>query len=213
MLKIGSIAYKDELVNHTRVEYINYFDFKNGSNNLNIPTDIPILFVGWNHFKEELNHFHENVTILNKEISKNSFYWEFSFNENKAQHVSGVDMFIRNAPYYYFRDKYTYINIDPIFNNIEHLEDIKEKILGKPEYIYNYKDEMLYLLISNRVYGIDLKMYEYFNMDINHIKSTLIDTSINYTLDLEGEIYQKEYKNYPNFEELKRYLVVLLSKG
>jgi hypothetical protein len=56
-------------------------------------------------------------------------------------------------------------------------------------------------------------MYEYFNMDINHIKSRIIENSVNYFEDKDGSIYQEYYKTYPNFEELKRYLVVLLSKA
>ena len=48
MLKIGNIIYKDELVNHTKVDYINYipsqyFDYDN---------TLPTLFVGWSFMKE-----------------------------------------------------------------------------------------------------------------------------------------------------------------
>jgi hypothetical protein len=189
---------------------------KNGGNDLNVPTDLPTLFVGWNHFKNTLTHFHgDKVNILNKEIKIHKMYWEFSFDENKQQHIGGIEMFVRNVPYFFFRSKYAYINIDPIFNNIEQFEDIVSNIIGKPEYAYSYKDEMLYLLTEDRkrVYGINLKMYEYFNMDVNYIKKGLIEIADHHTSDLDGSIYLEMYKLFPNFEELKRYLVVLLSKA
>lgn len=211
MLKLGNIIYRDELVNHTKVDYINYI-----SNQLDdFDKEIPKLFVGWNYLKEWDVSLFKNLSILNKEIFKNTVYWEFSFNENKAQHVSGIDMFVRNAPYYYFRDKYKYINVDPIFNKFKDITDLN-KFFIKPtkiEFVYNYKNEAIYFLIENIVYGIDLNMYEFFDFEKEEIINSIVSESTPYTFDLEGEIYQKEYKNYPNFEELKRYLVVLLSKG
>ena len=219
MLKLGNIIYKDELVNHTKIDYINYIDIKNGGNDINISTSLPILFVGWNHFKRELNHFHENVSILKKEVKENLIYWEFSFNENKSQHVSGVEMFVRNVPYYYFRDKYKYINLDPIFNEFKDIADLMGWLYrfyispNKIGHVYNYKNESLYFLNEGTIYGIDLNMYEFFNIEKENIINSLVSESTPYTLDLDGSIYQKEYKNFPFFEDLKRYLVVLLSKA
>lgn len=206
MPKIGNIIYKDDLVNHTKVDYINYIKW---SDDIEYNQSLPTLMVGWEFLKSLYPT--NTVTILNKEIEKLLLYWEFSFEEKKSEHVSGVDLFAINVPYYYFRKNYTYINIDPIFNNIEHVEHISKNIIGEPEVVYNHKDEMLYILRPNRVYGIDLKMYEYFNMDVNHIKSDFINLSPKYIEDLDGSIYSEYYKSYPNFEELKRYLVVLLS--
>jgi len=213
MFKIGNIIYEDELVNHTKVDYINYIDMKNGGNDLNIPTDIPILFVGWNQFKVTLNDFHDKISILNKEIKSNQLYWEFSFNENKAQHVGGIEMFVRNAPYYYFRGKYTYKNIDPIFDKISNLENFKNILPNEKFNTFQYKDEMIYILDNNNnIFGIDLKMYEYFNFNLDKLTSILIDRSITTKHDIDGSIYQKQYKIFPFFEELKRYLVVLMLK-
>ena len=117
MLKLGNIIYKDELVNHTKVDYINYHMEDTPMNYDDFNILLPTLTVGWNFLKEN-NTFYD-VSILEKEIKKNILYWEFSFNENKAQHVGGVEMFIRNVPYYYFRGQYEYKNIDPIFNEFK----------------------------------------------------------------------------------------------
>ena len=209
MLKIGNIVYKDELVNHTKVDYINYYNVDGEFNDYD--RGLPTLIVGWNFLKDN-NQFYE-LNILEKEITKNVVYWEFSFNENKAQHVSGVEMFIRNTPYYYFRDKYKYKNVDPIFENFETIQDLKNIMPNNVEFVYNYKNEGLYFLNEDMIYGIDLNMYEFFNIEKDEIINSVVSETTPYAVDLEGEIYQKHYKNYPNFEELKRYLVVLLSKG
>lgn len=213
MLKIGTIVYYDELVNHTKSDYINYMDTKNGGNDLNISTDLPILFVGWNHYKRQLNDFHENVTILNKEIKKYKIHWEYSFNENKAQHVTGVDMFVRNAPYFYFIEKYLYQNIDPIFNKIETLDQLFEIIPHKFHYSYNHKNEIIYCFVGSIIYGINLNMFDFFNLNKEEIQKVISERSEHYIEDLDGSIHLNYYKQFPNFENLKRYLPVLLSKA
>lgn len=208
---LGNILYVDDLVNHTEVEYINYYNIENSSL-MGIDFRLPTLTVGWELNKKLAEEFNFEPSILKKETERNKSYWEFSFKENKAQHVSGVDMFARNVPFFYFISRYSYVLIDPIFNNIEHVEQIVPMVINSSEWIYNYKDEMLYALGGNRIHGIDLKMYDYFNMDIEHIKSKVIEESKNYTNDPDGSIFQEYYKTFPNFEDLKRYIVVLLSK-
>lgn len=212
MLKIGNILYKDNLVNNTEVEYINYYKISEDSSLMGIDFRLPTLYVGWDVAKKLGEKFDVETSILNKEIKKHNSYWEFSFKENKAEHVNGVDMFARNVPFHYFTSRYTFINIDPIFNDIKHVEELVPKLISTPEWVYNYKDEMLYILSLNQIYGIDLKMYKYFNMDIDHIKFKLINNIEKIINDLDGSIHQKYYKQFPNFEDLKRYLVVLLSK-
>lgn len=209
MLKIGNIIYKDELINHTKVDYINYVP----SQLHDFDREVPKLFVGWNYLKQWDVSLFSDLSILNKEISKNKAYWEFSFNENKSQHVSGIEMFVRNLPYYYFRDKYKYINLDPIYNKISNLEDFANILPNEKFNTFQYRNEMIYLLSDNNILGIDLKMYEYFNFDLDKLTSILIDRSITTKHDINGSIYQNYYKIFPFFEDLKRYLVVLLSKG
>lgn len=217
MKYIGNVCYWEELINHTKVEYINYINLKNSENNLNsIDVNVPTLFVGWYSLKKNYPLFKngniEDISILNKEYKKNLRFWEFSFNENKSEHINGVNMFIRNAPYYFFRENYQYINIDPIFNNIINIEDIKKHVPINSDFIYNYKDEMIYILKSNIIYGLNLNMYDFFNINKMKLINTIKVKSKNYINDIDGKKYLDSYKIYPNFDELKRYLVVLLSK-
>lgn len=210
MKTIGNVLYHNELFNHTKVDYINYYN----SDYDNIDYSLPTLVVGWDFLKKKYGEdFSEyGISILDKELIKNEFYWEFSFDEKKSDHISGVDMFVRNVPYYYFRSKYIYTNLDPIFNKITNIDEFK-KLLPEGDFTsYQFKDEMIYLLKDIEIFGIDLEMYNFFNIDSYGLLSSLTSKISEVNHDVDGSIYQKYYKTYPNFEELKRYLVVLLSK-
>ena len=96
-MKIANIIHDSELINHHTCEYINYCtegDLVNFS--------LPTLYVGWKRVKDIFS----NLDILNKTITPNLLYWEFSFDEHKSDSISGVNLFIINAPHFYFKPKY-----------------------------------------------------------------------------------------------------------
>lgn len=208
MIKIGNIIYNTNLVNHTKLDYINYIKWDDG---IEYDHTIPTLIVGWTLLKSLYPTTLE--TILNKEINENSLYWEYSFEERKEDHVLGTEMFGRNVPYYFFRKNFKYINLDPIFYNINSIDDLKDKLPKHLESMYCIKNNMLYILSKDEVYGVDLIIYSYFNIEKEEILNYLKSMTSKFFNDEEGSIYLKYYKRYPNFEELKRYLVVLLSKS
>lgn len=212
MNKIGNIIFEDELVNHTESEYINYI--KEPVDIESVDYRLPTLYVGWNFLKRVNpdNELIQKHSILDKRIYSNILYWEYSFKENKSQHVSGVEMFVNNVPQYYFGSKYRYSNIDPVFFNISSVSDLMDLLPKQINYYYEYKDEMIYLLSDDNITGIDLKMYGFFDFDIEEIKTTIKKRCTSGETDKEGLIYQKYYKILPHYEYLKRYLVVILSK-
>lgn len=220
-MKLGNIIYQGDLVNHEKVEYINYI-----KEPVQVPDELPTLYVGWFMMKElNLNNpLIAAQSILDKKVITDKLYWEFSFKENKAQHVDGISNFVRNVPYHYFKPQYGYVNLDPVFFRLSSIEDLNDYLSKSYGAIYNYKGEMLYLLtnnsegyrpIENTIIGVDLNMYEHFEFDMDKLIENLhkrvpIDHIYN---DFDGEIYLKHYKIYPNFDDLKRYLVVLLTKA
>ena len=223
-MKLGNIVYQGNLVNHEKVDYINYINEPVSYNQ--IPIELPTLYVGWFMMKEiNKDILFDNQSILDKKIVTDKLYWEFSFKENKSQHVDGISSFVRNVPYYYFKPKYNYINIDPVFFQIENIDDLNNILAKEYDAVYNFKGEMLYMLNTkglindpykqSRIVGIDLNMYEHFEFDIDQLLQTLhkkVPTNKIYN-DFDGEKHEKYYKIFPNFDELKRYLVVLLSKA
>ena len=214
-MKIANIIHEKELVNHTKVEYINYISKSTEYDSLD--KTLPTLYVGWSFMKASNieNELIQNADILKKKIISNELYWEFNFDESKASHIKGVDKFVNIAPQFYFTPKYSYINLDPVFFNIRDVEDLMDVIAKKIDFIYNYKNEMIYLLVDNKIIGINLIMFSFFKFDINDIIYKLgerLETNSNFITDLDAEIYQSYYKILPNFPQLKRYLIVILSK-
>lgn len=212
-MKLGNIIYSDDLVNHEKVEYINYAQGNNKPfSDLNL--ELPTLYVGWRFLKNNNPNdiVIQNQSILDNKVVTNLLYWEYSFKENKAQHVSGVDMFVNNVPFFYFSSRYNYYNIDPVFFQIRDLDDLSQILPKKIDGYYNYKGEMLYILKDKKIWGLDLNMYEYFEFDIEKLLLKITDHSAKIFTDLEGETYQEYYKTFPNFDNLKRYLIVLLTK-
>ncbi len=212
-MKIGNIIHEKQLVNHTKVDYVNYIN--KSTTYEDVDTSLPTLFVGWSFMKacNPTNKFIQNADILKKKIVTNELYWEFNFQESKASHVKGVDKFAGLVPEFYFKPQYTYTNLCPVFFQLKDIQDFMDVLPKKIDSLYNYKNEMVYILRENNIWGIDLKMYEFFQFDIPTILEKLKERTIFLiSEDLDAEIYQSYYKIFPNFEYLKRYLVTILSK-
>ncbi len=211
-MKLANIIYEKELVNHTKVDYVNY---------INTPTEydkveksLPALYVGWSFMKacNPNNSIIQNADILKKKIIFNELYWECSFEESKPSHVKGVDKFVSLVPQFYFQPKYTYINLDPVFFQIVDIQGLMDVLPKEIDFLYNFKNEMIYLLYENKITGINLKMYSFFQFNVNDIISKLYLKTIKSLDDLNGDTYQSYYKIFPNFTLLKRYLVVILNQ-
>jgi len=210
-MKISNIVYEEKLVNHTKLDYINYINEPIKYSELN--TSLVTLFVGWRFMKKcnPDSNILQDADILEKRIIKNRLYWEFDFTEKKSDHVKGVETFVNLAPEYYFLNKYKYINIDPIFHKIKNVGDLKNVIPNKLNQMYVYKNEMLYVLNDNEIYGINLNMFEYMKIDTEETREYLSNITNNVTyLDVEGEKYKELYKKFPNFKYLKRFMVTML---
>lgn len=211
-MKIANVVHDSELVNHTKVQYVNYINEPKSYNEMD--KTLPTLYVGWSFMKvcNPDNKIIQNADILNKQIINNELYWEFSFIENKPSHVKGVDNFVSIAPELYFSPKYKYVNIDPVFHNLKTIDDFINVIPKEIDVSYNYKNEMIYLLSNNIIYGINLQFYDFFRFDVDQIiENLLIRTTVAH-IDLNAETYQHFYKIFPNYTRLKRYLVTILSK-
>lgn len=211
-MKIANIIYDKELVNHTKVEYVNYYNQQVKYDDLD--KSLPTLFVGWSFMKScnPENEMILHADILKKKIITNELYWEFSFEEHKASHVKGIETFVGLAPQFYFQPKYQYVNLDPVFFQIAEIEDILAILPKEIDAVYNFKNEMLYVLSGNKIYGINLKMYEFFKFNVTEIINSINNRSIRVITDSDGQMYFNQYKIFPNFQLLKRYMVVILTK-
>jgi hypothetical protein len=211
-MKIANIIYEKELVNHTQVDYINYFTGLTEYNKLD--KTMPTLYVGWSLMKacNPNNELIQHADILKKRIITNELYWECSFEESKSSHVKGVENFVNLVPQFYFTPKYQFINLDPVFFQIVDVQGILDVVSREIDILYNFKNEMLYVLSKNNITAINLKMYAFFGFYTEEIIRSLSDRTTKCTYDLEGSTYQSYYKILPNFNLLKRYLITMLPK-
>jgi len=211
-MKIANVVYEKELVNHTRVDYVNYFSGATEYEKLD--RSLPTLYVGWSFMKASNpdNQIIQNADILKKKIITNELYWECSFEESKSSHVKGVDGFVNLAPQFYFQPKYQYVNLDPVFFQIVDIQGLCDVLPKEKDAVLNFKREMLYILKGNKITGVDLKMYAFFKFDIDEIISEVSNKSARYINDQDGQMYINQYKIFPNFSQLKRYLVVIFSR-
>lgn len=209
MKKIANIVSPVELVNHKKLDWINYVPTIAYSN-LGLPT----LIIGWDRYKRSYEHIYPN--ILQKRNPHNEMVrWEFSMEEKMVDYFNGIDEFIKSAPKE-FCNLYKYISIDPIKNNINNEYDIILNLQSTNKYIlYQYKDEIIYLLdnANMTIYGVYLNSYKYFKYDIDKILKMLYDSircekSI---IDADGSIYREYYKHFPEFDQLKRSIVLFCS--
>lgn len=204
MKKIGNILHTNELVNHKKVDFINYYE--NIMIN-EIDNDLPTLIVGWSNVK--INNL-ENISILNKTIHKNQLYWEFDFEEYKQQHVDGVSEFSRLLPDYYFRSRYNYSIIDPIFYRIYTVDGIVCDILNNYIEKAYLNNNMLYVLSNNNIYGLDLETFNFFSLPSKEIISIFENKSESFINDENGEIFNSYFKYFKGYKFTKRYLISLL---
>lgn len=211
-MKIANIVFEKELVNHTKVGYVNYFNESKCYDDLN--KSFPTLFVGWSFMKlcNPNNEIIQNADILKKRIITNELYWEFSFDESKSSHIRGVEGFVNAAPIFYFQSKYSYINLDPVFFQIVDIQGLIDVLPKQRDVVYNYKSEMLYILKENKISGVDLKTYAFFQFNINEIiENFQNENTIVYLNDMDGQMYLNQYKIFPNFAHLKRYMPVIMT--
>ncbi len=211
-MKIANIIYEKELVNHTKVEYVNYYNEPKEYDSLD--KTLPTLYVGWSFMKacNSKNEIIQHADILHKRIITNELYWECSFEESKSSHVRGIESFVNLTPQFYFIPKYKYINLDPVFFQIVDIEGLMDVVPKEIDVIYNLKNEMIYILHENNITGINLKMYEFFKFDTKEIVKNLRQRTIKCFDDFDAATYQSYYKILPNFALLKRYLITILSK-
>lgn len=211
-MKIANIIYESELVNHDRVEFINYYQVTDQSSFdlKKINYLLPTLIVGWKFLRKSFPN--SDASILKHTIVKEKLYWEFSFDENKSSHVNGIQNFVNNVPIFYFHNKYKYINLDPIFFNISNNQELFDVLPKEINGFYVINNRMLYILSGKKIYGLDIELYDFFKFNIDGLYKKLEKINNGLAIfDTESEYYKKYSKIFLEFPYLRRYLIAILS--
>ena len=175
-MNVGNIVADNDI---TEENFIIYSDLEE------IDNDLPVLIVGWEKTKEL---FGDDVSILHKQITKNIF-WTFAEKERKVDFE--VDMIsFKQLCYKSFGENIPYVYLD-ILHGKRH---INKKIINK---IYTLKDtisyigknNMLYILGENIVFGVDLNITTMIGVE----KEKIIDRikKIPNSILLGNEIFNK----------------------
>jgi hypothetical protein len=211
-MNIGNIVYENNLVNHKKIDYINYINDSIRYEDIN--KNLPTLYVGWSFMKSvnPNNEAIQNANILHKKIIDDKLYWEFSFKESKQSHVNGIQLFVDSVPKFYYESNYKYIDLDPVFYKIFDVDDILNMLPYDMNVMYQHKNEMIYVLSKNTIWGINLKMYEYFQFNLDELIQKIHKRCRLQFIDTDGDMYQKYYKILPKYNRLRRYVIVMLSK-
>jgi hypothetical protein len=205
--KIANIITEKELANHKKLDWINY------SNTIDsVDLSLPTLVVGWSFYKMKFPHLHPD--ILNKTINRSypKVCWEFSMDEKITDHFTGIENFVKQAPRMY-SELFQYISIDPLKNKIqdpEHLFRVINVLMGS---YYQYKEEIIYVhsKLEGKIIGVYLNAFKYFGFDTKKIITIFNEKFTSKTIDSDGLIYQSYYKQFPDFDQLKRSMVLFLN--
>lgn len=211
-MKLGNIIYESELINHKKSKIINYYEF-NDLSKKKIDNNLPTLIVGWKLVKEILKESSLEISILEKRIVTNKLYWEHSFEDEKEEYTLGIKNFVDNVGFYYNLDKYKYFNLDPLFFNISDINELKNVLSKDVDGIYQYKNNMIYVLKEQRITGIDLDAYYFYGFDTIEIVKYLIsicNNNENIFIDGDGSKFSSLRSQMPYFNKLKTYTLPLL---
>jgi hypothetical protein len=204
--KIANIISEKELSNHKKLDWMNYA--------VTVPNlYLPTLIIGWENFKYKFPNFRHDI-LKKKIFNEIPLFWEFSIEEKITDHFTGIENFVKNAPRMYV-EQFKYKSIDPISDNIDTVEQLWNAIpdgnLSDLRY-YQYKDEIIYILNKTRgeIYGIYLTAFKYFGLDNKIIADFFSNKIIAKTIDSDASIYQSYYRQFPDFDQLKRAMVLFL---
>lgn len=204
MKHIANIVSNREISNHTKLSWINYATFTDAIN-----WSLPTLFVGWKDVKHHLSQYYPS--IVEKDIKGFPYTWEFGMDEKMTEHFNGIEAFVQKAPRK-FIDKWVHVPIDPIVDDIKVIADIINIIGNSPTRLYFYKKEIIYVWVPSKgkIFSVFLTAFEYFGFNIDDLILLLKMEYTDYHVDNEGLIYQEFYRLFPDFDQLKRAIVIFL---
>lgn len=223
MIQIANIVTEQNLSNHKKLEWINYVKYDSsmkGNINLHANMGVPTLIVGWLLFKNEFSFLNPNILKHDGYNGYTNIQWIFSMEEKMTEHFNGIEKFVKIAPRKYVEIN-PYRTIDPIKDNILNADHVLIHLNGMVNLfccnIYQYKDEIIYIYDRTRfeIIGIYLNSFRYFQYDVERIKKLIFSRVQEnpkniVTKDTSGSIYQSYYKEFPEFDQLKRTMVLFL---
>jgi hypothetical protein len=201
-IKLGIIYYKDELILHERVNYIEYIKINDYSDVK--PTKRPVLIVGWNIVKNT----YTSVNILNKKI-KDNLFWCFSFNEKKSDYINNIEKFVNEGILNVF-NTFTYKILSPIFDDSIRTEQDVINYFTDCEInnVYVSSKKELSVLCNDIIYKVNLRELDFYKIKPFFILDFLSKTYNNFYYDRNGNIENMYLEYFKGIDEvfIKKYI-------
>lgn len=156
------------IISENKIELNN---FKNLNYLESTDDSLPKLFVG----KEFTKNLGVKISILNKKISKNSF-WTYSSKEKKSEFNDDLDAFkkhclsslLNNIKYFY---------IDPYQINFTYFKKLMNKIKSVNDGIFFETDKMCYIYFDELTMGVNYDSLEYMGIKKDKVIKLLLSNN------------------------------------
>ena len=194
-MKIGNIVAKQTLDSYNGFNiYENYEDVDN---------ELPTLIVGLKPVKKIIPDF----DILNRVID-NKTSWTFTLKEKRDYHNEDLVKF-KDFCYGYLIKDVTYLYIDPFNYKLRGIKKIIKRIRNTDKLISFHYNNMVYLLSDKIIFGINLDVLEFLEININRLLDKIKRISHVFLDDKEILI---EYINHmEHFNDEVKYVPLLYS--
>jgi hypothetical protein len=149
--------YVANIVTKTNLNVDKYFNIVQSIDE--IIDDLPTLVIGWDIVKT----INPNVDFIDKKLSKDIF-WTFKKTERRDIFEEDLYYFIKHS-YNLLIKNIEYIFIDLILFSDSELKATFKKIKKSPKVIGYKYNNMLYLYTDKTIYGFDLKLVKYLDLD------------------------------------------------
>jgi hypothetical protein len=149
--------YVANIVTKTNLNVDKYFNIVQSIDE--IIDDLPTLVIGWDIVKT----INPNADFIDKKLS-NNIYWTFKKTERRDIFEEDLYYFIKHS-YNLLIKNIEYIFIDLILFSDSELKATFKKIKKSPKVIGYKYNNMLYLYTDKTIYGFDLKLLKYLDLD------------------------------------------------
>lgn len=153
------------IISKTKINVSEYFNVVDSMSD--IIDGLPTLIVGFDY----VNQHYPDFDIMEREVEPN-LYWIFKKIENRDEFENGLTWFTQKIFYDLFKTL-DYVYVDFMLYGKSTIKKIIRKIYSIDVRIsYQYKD-MIYIYGDNLIFGIDLRLLRYMEIDVEHIRKKI----------------------------------------
>jgi hypothetical protein len=162
---------------------------------------LPTLIIGWDYVKKH----YPDYNIITRELGPN-LWWTFKKHEKRDLHEEDIYNFTERT-YKNLITDVSYVFVDPIIMSGKKIRKIVKKICSLSSVIAYEHQSMIYLYGEKLIFGIDLSLLSFMNLNVDKLKEKIIKKSSIFLKDESIFIeYKKRVENLDNQVKFIPYL-------